>query len=104
MIISFRNLFVLNLLIPIQCSVIDLRLIVVGFGAVGQSFAKLLLSRSADLYSLYGIKPRVVACVDSKGCSISPTGLDLQRLLDVRNPKVRLENTKRKAPNSILFK
>jgi homoserine dehydrogenase len=87
MIISFRNLFVLNLLIPIQCSVIDLRLIVVGFGAVGQSFAKLLLSRSADLYSLYGIKPRVVACVDSKGCSISPTGLDLQRLLDVKKSK-----------------
>jgi homoserine dehydrogenase len=64
-----------------------LRLIVVGFGAVGQNFAKLLLSRSADLYSLYGIKPRIVACVDSKGSSISPTGLDLQRLLDVKKSK-----------------
>jgi homoserine dehydrogenase len=64
-----------------------LRLIVVGFGAVGQNFAKLLLSRSADLYRLYGIKPRIVACVDSKGSSISPTGLDLQRLLDVKKSK-----------------
>jgi homoserine dehydrogenase len=64
-----------------------LRLIVVGFGAVGQNFAKLLLSRSADLYSLYGIKPRIVACVDSKGSSISPAGLDLQRLLDVKKSK-----------------
>ena len=64
-----------------------MRLIVVGFGAVGQNFAKLLLSRSADLYSLYGIKPRIVACVDSKGSSISPTGLDLQRLLDVKKSK-----------------
>lgn len=64
-----------------------MRLIVVGFGAVGQNFAKLLLSRSADLYSLYGIKPRIVACVDSRGSSISPTGLDLQRLLDVKQSK-----------------
>jgi homoserine dehydrogenase len=87
MVTSFRNLLVLNLLIPIQCSVLDLRLIVVGFGAVGQNFAKLLLSRSAELYSLYGIKPRIVACVDRKGSSISPTGLDLQRLLDVKKFK-----------------
>lgn len=64
-----------------------MRLIVVGFGAVGQNFAKLLLSRSADLYRLYGIKPRIVACVDSKGTSISPTGLNLQRLLDVKKSK-----------------
>lgn len=61
-----------------------MRLILVGFGVVGQSFAKLLLSSSADLYSTYGVKPRVVACVDSKGSSISSTGLDLQRLLDIK--------------------
>ena len=64
-----------------------MRLIVVGFGVVGQSFAKLLLSRSADLYSIYGVKPRVVACIDSKSASISSTGLDLQRLLDVKKSK-----------------
>lgn len=64
-----------------------MRLIVVGFGVVGQSFAKLLLSRSADLYSIYGVKPRVVACVDSKGSRVSSAGLDLQRLLDVKKSK-----------------
>ncbi|HEX9677425.1 MAG TPA: homoserine dehydrogenase [Nitrososphaera sp.] len=53
----------------------------VGFGVVGQSFAKLLLSRSADLYSQHGIKPRIVACVDNRGSAISPAGLDLERLL-----------------------
>ena len=47
-----------------------------GFGVVGQSFAKLLLSRSADLYTQYGIKPRIVACVDNNGSVISPAGLD----------------------------
>src|ERR1044071_4768546 len=56
----------------------------VGFGVVGQSFAKLILSRSADLYSQYGIKPRIVACLDNKGSAISPAGLDLQRLLQVK--------------------
>lgn len=61
-----------------------MRVIVIGFGVVGQSFAKLLLSRSADLYSQYGIKPRVVACVDNEGSAISPVGLDLDRLLDAK--------------------
>src|SRR5438105_125522 len=68
---------------PTPIFVFKLRLIVLGFGVVGQSFAKLLLSRSADIYDMYGIKPRIVACVDSKGASISSTGLDLKRLLDV---------------------
>lgn len=58
-----------------------------GFGVVGQSFAKLLLSRSADLYSQYGIKPRVVACIDKKGSAIAPGGLDLQRLLEAKKTK-----------------
>ena len=64
-----------------------MRVIVIGFGVVGQSFAKLLLSRSADLYSQHGIKPRIVACVDNKGSAISPSGLDLQRLLDAKRNK-----------------
>ncbi len=66
---------------------IGLRIIVVGFGIVGQSFAKLLLSRSADLYSQHGIKPRIVACVDNAGAAVAPAGLDLQRLLDAKKTK-----------------
>lgn len=64
-----------------------MRVIVVGFGVVGQSFARLLLSRSADLYSQHGVKPRIVACVDNMGSAISPAGLDLQRLLDSKKSK-----------------
>ena len=60
---------------------------IVGFGVVGQSFAKLLLSRSADLYSQYGIKPRIVACVDNNGSAISPAGLDVKRLLESKKTK-----------------
>jgi homoserine dehydrogenase len=76
---------------PTPIFVFKLRLIVLGFGVVGQSFAKLLLSRSADIYNMYGIKPRIVACVDSKGASISSTGLDLKRLLDVKKSRGSIE-------------
>ena len=64
-----------------------MRLIIFGFGIVGQSFAKLILARAAELYSAYGVNPRVVACVDKKGAAISPGGLDLQKLLDVKRIK-----------------
>ncbi|HEX2471863.1 MAG TPA: homoserine dehydrogenase [Nitrososphaera sp.] len=64
-----------------------MRVVIVGFGIVGQSFAKLLLSRSADLYSQYGIKPRIVACVDNGGSAIAPAGLDLKRLLEAKKTK-----------------
>ena len=64
-----------------------MRLIIVGFGVVGQSFAKLILSRAADLYSTYGVNPRVVACVDKKGAVVCPSGIDLQKLLDIKKIK-----------------
>lgn len=61
-----------------------MRVVLVGFGVVGQSFARILLSRAADLYTQHGIKPRIVACVDQGGSAISPAGLDLQRLLKAK--------------------
>jgi homoserine dehydrogenase len=64
-----------------------LRVIIVGFGVVGQSFAKLLLSRSPDLYSQHGIKPRIVACVDNGGSAIAPAGLDVKKLLEAKKTK-----------------
>lgn len=64
-----------------------MRLVIIGFGVVGQSFAKLLLSRSADLYSHHGMKPRIVACVDNRGSAVAPGGLDLKRLLEVKKAK-----------------
>lgn len=64
-----------------------MRLIIVGFGVIGQSLVKILLSKSAELYSLYGLNPKVVACVDSKGMAVSPDGLDLDRLLEAKSLK-----------------
>lgn len=61
-----------------------MRIILSGFGVVGQNFAKLLLSRSEDLYALHGLKPRIVGVFDSKGSAASSAGLDLDRLLEVK--------------------
>ncbi len=58
-----------------------------GFGVVGQSFVKLLLSHSTDLYNEYGIKPKVVACADNGGIVTCDQGLDLDRLLNVKKKK-----------------
>lgn len=64
-----------------------MRLILLGFGVVGQSFVKLLLSHSSDLYNEYGIKPKVVACADNGGIITCNQGLDLDRLLSVKKKK-----------------
>ena len=61
-----------------------MRLILCGFGVVGQSLAKLLESRSEDLYVRFGIKPRIVGVIDTKGSAVQTSGLDLNKLLDVK--------------------
>ncbi len=61
-----------------------MRIILCGFGVVGQSLVKLFDSRSEDLYAKYGLKPRVVAVFDSKGSAVDPSGLDFNKLVDVK--------------------
>ena len=51
-----------------------MRIILCGFGVVAQSLTKLLESRAADLYSRYGLKPRIVGVFDSKGSAYDSTG------------------------------
>lgn len=78
-----------------------MRIILCGFGVVGQNFAKLLLSRSEDLYALHGLKPRIVGVFDSKGAAASSAGLDLNRLLEVkkRYGSIRRYHNKEKNAN-----
>ncbi len=61
-----------------------MRIILCGFGVVGQSFAKLLESRSEDLYARYGLKPRIIGVFDRKGSANDPSGLDTSKLIDVK--------------------
>ncbi len=61
-----------------------MRIVLCGFGVVGQSLVKLFDSRSEDLYAKYGLKPRVVGVFDSKGSAVDPSGLEFNKLVEVK--------------------
>ena len=61
-----------------------MRIILCGFGVVGQSFAKLLESRSEDLYARYGLKPKIVGVFDKTGGVTDTSGLDASRLIGTK--------------------
>ena len=61
-----------------------MRIILCGFGVVGQNLAKLLDSRSEDLYARFGLKPRIVGVTDRKGSAQESSGLDLSRLIEAK--------------------
>ena len=70
-----------------------MRIILCGFGVVGQSFAKLLESRSEDLYARYGLKPRIVGVFDRNGSATDASGLDISRLIDVKKNIILSKST-----------
>ncbi|MDH3489959.1 MAG: homoserine dehydrogenase [Nitrosopumilus sp.] len=61
-----------------------MRIILCGFGIVGQSLVKLFDSRSEDLYAKYGLKPRVVGVFDSRGSAVDSSGLEFNKLVEVK--------------------
>lgn len=69
-----------------------MRIILCGFGVVGQSLVKLFDSRSEDLYAKYGLKPRVVGVFDSKGSAVDMSGLKLERLIEVKKKFGTIKN------------
>jgi homoserine dehydrogenase len=58
-----------------------MRLVLAGFGVVGQSFAELLAHKQKELASVYGLVPRVVAIVDSTGSVTDERGLDVASVI-----------------------
>jgi homoserine dehydrogenase len=58
-----------------------LRLVLAGFGVVGQSFARLLMSQEKELALTYGLVPQVVGIMDSSGWLLDEHGIDLKRAL-----------------------
>ena len=64
-----------------------MRIILVGFGVVGQNFAKMLALRSLELVKDHGIRPCLVAVADKGGVAIDARGLNIDRLLQVKGEK-----------------
>lgn len=61
-----------------------MRIILIGCGVVGQSFARILVRREVELVKNYGFHPRVVAMVDRGGAAMNPRGLDLEKMLALK--------------------
>ena len=58
-----------------------MRLVLAGFGVVGQSFAELLARKERELAGAYGLVPRIVAIVDSSGSVTDEKGLDAMKIV-----------------------
>ena len=69
-----------------------MRIILCGFGVVGQSLVKLFDSRSKELYAKYGLKPRVVGVFDSKGSAVDQSGLKLDKLIQIKKEYGTVKN------------
>lgn len=61
---------------------IILKIGIVGFGNLGQAFARVLLEKESYLREKMGFFPQVVAAVDSKGAVVDEEGLDLENLVE----------------------
>jgi homoserine dehydrogenase len=60
------------------------RILLIGFGVVGQAFARLLREDHAQLAQRLGTEPRLVGVADSRGCAINHNGLDIAELLSAK--------------------
>lgn len=61
-----------------------MRLLLIGFGTVGQGLAELLLEKKELLKKDYGITYEVIGIADTlKGNIINPDGIDLEKALDM---------------------
>lgn len=56
----------------------------VGFGVIGRALAERLLKDRSYLASSFGLKPRVVAVMDTSGALVDERGVDLRRALDAK--------------------
>ena len=66
-----------------------MRLVIVGRGQVGGAFSRLVTERGDWLRKQYGIVPRIVAIVDSKGATIPPDGASASEVLEALSRKYR---------------
>lgn len=64
-----------------------MRIILVGWGVVGQSFAKIIMHRKRELAKKFGFRPRIVGIIDKKGAAINPKGLDLEKMLTLKKER-----------------
>jgi homoserine dehydrogenase len=57
-----------------------MRIILIGYGVVGQGLTSILQRRHDENVKDYGFNPKIVAVVDKNGAAINPRGLSLSKL------------------------
>ena len=65
----------------------SMRIILIGYGVVGQSLTNILLRRRSETVKDYGFNPKVVAIVDRGGAAINLKGLNLEKILALKKQK-----------------
>ena len=61
-----------------------MRIILIGYGVVGQSFTRILLRRRLETVKEYGLNPKVIAIVDRRGAAVNSKGLELEKMLAIK--------------------
>ncbi|BDZ71206.1 homoserine dehydrogenase [Methanobacterium petrolearium] len=67
-----------------------MKIVILGFGAVGQGVARVLSMKKEYLESEYGLKPQIVAVSDRSGAAIKEDGLDEELLLETKTDKGKI--------------
>ncbi len=61
-----------------------MRIILLGFGTVGQALARILHAEADRIVKAHGFKPQVIAALDSQGSCVDEDGLDLDLVLKTK--------------------
>jgi homoserine dehydrogenase len=64
-----------------------MRIILIGYGVVGQSLTQMLNQRKLDLIRNYGFNPRIVAIADRGGAAVNAKGLNLEEALALKKER-----------------
>jgi homoserine dehydrogenase len=64
-----------------------MRIILIGYGVVGQNLTQMLNQRKTELIKNYGFNPRIVAIVDRGGAAVNAKGLNLDDALSLKKER-----------------
>lgn len=69
-----------------------IRLVLIGFGNVGQAFASLLAKKQSEIIRRYGMDISIVGvATKSHGCAYWPEGYDIQQIIKIKQEKKNLK-------------
>ena len=64
-----------------------MRIVMIGFGVVGQGFCSLLHERRRELIVKYGLNTKIVGITDTGGAAMDEMGLDISKVLEMKKNK-----------------